>query len=421
IHIIMCMATQNAIAQPHKLKNCGNTCFLNASHQALYNITPLTNFLIQQKPTDQTIVGNYITLITQFRNTPQQTFGCSGTLGTLDKQAYELMKSEEEGPVCGSQEDATEFIWKFSEKLHNKYATDKEKENSPIKNFFHFLLISTINCPARTQDKGFSVPKTDDAQNLDLPIQNNSGKNLNSLQECLQNYFAIEKIDEYIIYKKGMKETAANIQEKRADCTKQLKMSKAPEILFISLKRFDNFGQKLHNQISIPEKLDIKNYVNTKGQPTDYELISVIVQGGGAKGGHYWAYVRQPNNIWYRCDDQQVLQVSINDSQHKEQIEGGLQSNASGYLFIYQRKDGWDKTVKAAPVTKPITIETPAASPLALELQSLQKQLSSLETSLQQIEQNTPASEYKPTLEDIYNIGRHQGEKNLPRKYSDVD
>ncbi|MGE0206941.1 MAG: hypothetical protein AB7R69_03780, partial [Candidatus Babeliales bacterium] len=98
ILFIMCLATQTAFAQPHKLQNCGNTCFLNASLQALYNITPLTNFLIQQKPTDQTIVGNYITLITQFRNTPQQSFGCSGTLGTLDKQAYELMKSEEEGP-----------------------------------------------------------------------------------------------------------------------------------------------------------------------------------------------------------------------------------------------------------------------------------------------------------------------------------
>jgi hypothetical protein len=60
---------------------------------------------------------------------------------------------------------------------------------------------------------------------------------------------------------------------------------------------------------------------------TSYKLYGVLVHlGYTSHSGHYYSYVRGPNNVWYKADDQQVNIVQSQDA---------LEQNA--YILFYNR------------------------------------------------------------------------------------
>lgn len=50
--------------------------------------------------------------------------------------------------------------------------------------------------------------------------------------------------------------------------------------------------------------------VNSKGEKCLYKLCSLLIhQGNSIDSGHYYCYVRAPNNIWYLFNDTSVKKV----------------------------------------------------------------------------------------------------------------
>ncbi|KAI8879836.1 cysteine proteinase [Backusella circina FSU 941] len=88
---------------------------------------------------------------------------------------------------------------------------------------------------------------------------------------------------------------------------------KSPMSLVLQLQRFDQQGKKNNKIIKFEEKLDIKRTITpNETQPTTYQLYAVIVHTGDTiNAGHYTAYVKSSNGIWYCMDNDEVQQVSV--------------------------------------------------------------------------------------------------------------
>lgn len=93
----------------------------------------------------------------------------------------------------------------------------------------------------------------------------------------------------------------------------------------VHLKRFDfSHAGKLSHFVTYPETLSLKTLVadlpilNSAASAnanndikllknTSYKLYGVLVHlGYTCKSGHYYSYVRGPNNAWYKADDTRV-------------------------------------------------------------------------------------------------------------------
>jgi hypothetical protein len=88
---------------------------------------------------------------------------------------------------------------------------------------------------------------------------------------------------------------------------------KSPMSLALQLQRFDQQGKKNNKMMKFQEILDIKRTITEKQtQPATYHLYAVIVHTGDTiNAGHYIAYVKSSNGIWYCMDNDQVQQVSV--------------------------------------------------------------------------------------------------------------
>ncbi|CAF1686122.1 unnamed protein product, partial [Adineta ricciae] len=99
---------------------------------------------------------------------------------------------------------------------------------------------------------------------------------------------------------------------------KRYTLHKAPKILLINFKRFE-FGKnshKLSHLVRYPEHLNVKPYMseeNCNDQSLNYRLYAVLVHvGSSMHSGHYYSYVRSPNNRWYKADDSTMTQCDLN-------------------------------------------------------------------------------------------------------------
>lgn len=121
---------------------------------------------------------------------------------------------------------------------------------------------------------------------------------------------------------------------KKTRATKKYSIRTAPNILVLHLKRFDySYIGKLSHFVMYPENLNMKWFIpetesNEKTlRNTNYKLHGVLVhQGSTSHSGHYYSYVRAPNNSWYRADDSKVNNVQLGDV---------LRQNA--YLLFYTK------------------------------------------------------------------------------------
>lgn len=323
-------------AIPPALQNCGNTCFLNASIQVLYNIAPLTQLILDQPTNPYNQTQNpapyyYTELIKQFEAIKNQInaklFTCDPNkdLQKLTKAAYDLL-----GTLCGSQQDATEFLWQFQDNLLEKSIS--KKLNNQIKSLFSFTINTETFCPRIKDLPKYTSSRSDPYLQMTVNIKNSKEQLLSSLDECLKDYFSEEPLEEY----------KPEGQEKRDDCTRKFNLVTLPEILLIGLKRFDAISEiKLDHSVAIPiTGLTLSNYFldekRKKTDAKDYELIGVIIQSGTLRAGHYWAYVKDLSNQWFKCDDANVISVSITDPAVVQEING-TPNGPTGYLLVYQQ------------------------------------------------------------------------------------
>ena len=71
-----------------------------------------------------------------------------------------------------------------------------------------------------------------------------------------------------------------------------------------------------------PGKHDLAEQADNK-----YVLFAVINHIGTLDAGHYTSYIRQHSNLWFHCNDHQILPASINNVLDSE-----------GYLLFYHKQ-----------------------------------------------------------------------------------
>ena len=79
---------------------------------------------------------------------------------------------------------------------------------------------------------------------------------------------------------------------------------------------FTGHTNKLNRPVSFPEVLNISEWISDKNstgtEGSHYRLFGVIVhEGQSCNSGHYHAFVRNSNEIWYSMNDCSVHQVSL--------------------------------------------------------------------------------------------------------------
>jgi len=147
-----------------------------------------------------------------------------------------------------------------------------------------------------------------------------------SLDECLQEFFSIEYLEDswYCGQKKCRENTNA---------VKQLQLHTLPPVLIIQLKRFasENARQKkVKTLVDYPiNGFDLRDL--STSPDAIYDLIAVSNHTGSMRHGHYTAYARQKvsTDLWYKFDDALVSPISSNT----EIV------TADAYLLFYMKRN----------------------------------------------------------------------------------
>lgn len=156
---------------------------------------------------------------------------------------------------------------------------------------------------------------------LDLPIPNKINP---TLKECFDLYTSFDELN-------GENQYFNDKSKTKIDAKRQIQFFKFPDILIITLKRFDNSLRKNNSLISFPlDNFDLSSYViGYNAKQYIYELYGICNHSGSIKGGHYTAFVKTNQNNWYHFDDTNVHKIT-----KLEQLQ-----TPKAYCFFYRKKN----------------------------------------------------------------------------------
>lgn len=266
---------------PAGLWNIGNSCYMNATLQAIFNIPEIRQAIETfEVEDDDENENNLISLLQQIMQ-PANHEGSVDVRATLKKFRDEVFKTKDKGELTGgktAQQDAHEFLQFILDKLNwrpirlrTKFATEDEEWFSK---------------GTRTNHLSIGLSKT------------------GIFQDALDGYFAVENMDVDANDKIEPLEHGGERQWEQKESIKD----PLPLHLTIHLKRFDESGRKTEQKIRFPanKKVRIKT---DDDEAVEYEIVAFINHHGTtAKSGHYTADIknyRDPagQERWVHCDD----------------------------------------------------------------------------------------------------------------------
>lgn len=137
----------------------------------------------------------------------------------------------------------------------------------------------------------------------------------NTMEACLAHHFKDHILTEWVCDQ--CRQTTPSVQSS--------KITRAPSIMVITLKRFNAQLQKIPTHVAVPLALDIASLVIGCPALAPYQLRSVGFHVGGYHGGHYFAVCHSQDN-WWLIDDDVVRPTDAQGVGH-------------GYVFFYERDD----------------------------------------------------------------------------------
>lgn len=327
------------------LTNLGNTCYMNSVIQCLISTPPLTRFfmdgsfkryinmrnslgtqgrlaeafsdLIRSMWSGQSLVISPTSFryaiagfAPQFKGTEQHD--SQEFLSFLLDGLHEDLKSEPQPPPLGEQPEGSEADDAMMERLPSYEASNiawqryLRRENSIVVSLFQGQFKNQLRCS--------KCNKTSTTYNsfmyLALPIKaKSSGRQPQTLLSCLNNF-----VDQEVM--EGDNAWHCPVCKKARKATKQMTLSRLPDVLLIQLKRFSSdgpFKNKIKAMVQYPiQDLDLTKYLpasskNAKPEPAIYDLYAVSNHSGEVSSGHYTACVRgEAPNRWTNFDDTRV-------------------------------------------------------------------------------------------------------------------
>ncbi len=312
------------------LRNIGNTCFMNAILQCLLHCNDIATFFIhcytenhicRNSPLKGSLARSFARLCRQIYDLDDDKIDINpaeikNTIaqwavqfdGYEQQDAHELLRFLVDGlgeDLKSHQEEMTEP--KSSKELESICAIEQgcyfwtrhlAKNSSFITESFCGQFRSTVTCLACGREKYCFDPFYD----LSLPLPRDSiasslRRRINrttrstdecSLSDCLHSFVNEEEISE---------ETDCPWCKKRQACKRSLRIERAPRILVLHFKRFNNSRRKKNTQVSFPlSDLDFSPFVNSennnngsKSKPLLYQLFAICHHSGSINSGHYIA------------------------------------------------------------------------------------------------------------------------------------
>ncbi|CAF1464470.1 unnamed protein product, partial [Rotaria sordida] len=214
--------------------------------------------------------------------------------------------------VPGQQEDPSEFLIVLLNHFMQCISSNDNTSFStylcnPLHSIFGINIKSSITCTScqvQTTKKNYETIWS-------IPIIS-----YYNLQEALAAFCSKEKLT-------GDNALQCSQCHTKTTALQSLQLANTSSIIIIHLKRFiydqsKKLTRKLTHFISYPEFLNIAPYVANnnaseevqKNDPSDesiYMLYAVIVHlGKTANNGHIFAYIRSPDNLWYKINDELV-------------------------------------------------------------------------------------------------------------------
>lgn len=329
------------------LKNRGNTCYLNTSIQCLSHIPKLTDYFVSN---DYIIDLNNrfeeiktknikeILLTREYSKLIKAMW--SNTSSIEPKSFHELIQKIDDRFSGYEQQDSQEALSLILDHLHEglKYDVDitytGKNENkvdelviesikqwsSELKNKYSIIVElffgQFMNKIVSVEKNSLLSTKFEVFNMLSVPIYGNT------LYDSLAKYFEKETLETPFFDEK---------KNKNINAYKRIQLVKVPKYLIIVLKRYQNNLSKSNNTITFPiNHLDLSQYCSGYDQyGCNLSLVSIGCHYGGLSGGHYYSICKHTNGKWYKYDDDDASELSI---------ENNLDALFKhGYILIYEK------------------------------------------------------------------------------------
>lgn len=293
------------------LENLGSSCYMNSILQCLTHCTPFINYLFNDKFHEKNCKNSKFCLACALRHhmctvveKPDQIIAPIELYKNLTHIAPHFVHSQ--------QQDAHEFLKYVLNGLKN--SLDSNSNTQALTEIFGNNIRSEITC-LKCKKKNFTYD-----QNLDFMLD--ISENVKSLEDALQNFSKPEILENEYTCKCNTTKVDARIINSIA------KISEVATFLFKRFAFDRKISTKINNQVSYPERLNMRPYLQkAHGKPVNYNLQAVVVHSGkDDNSGHYYAYVKTSQNNWYLLDDTRIIKVNITEV-----------LNQKAYLLFYSK------------------------------------------------------------------------------------
>ena len=324
------------------LKNMSSTCYMNSILQQFFMIPMLRETILSINSDKQDSILYQLQLTFSALKSYEFKYYDPKYFVTVSKLSfYEQM-------------DADEYYGLLVDKLETDISSINGAKNyqTLFKYFFGIKLTDElyfVECNHKRYNESLSY-------NIQLEV-----KNYSNINDSLKNYFKTE------IMSGDNKIICDECKTKRV-CHKKLKLKSLPNILVISLKRFDYDYRtmtkfKLNNYFEFPFELNMSEFLINKNESQEkadtknsiYELTGITIHFGVSDYGHYYDLIKAVNNKWYKFNDTNITEFDESEIPKeafgdKENENNDLESeitdkaeikekdNKNAYILIYTKK-----------------------------------------------------------------------------------
>jgi ubiquitin C-terminal hydrolase len=320
------------------LLNLGNTCFLNSVLQALCLCTPLAAYLLKDrtappKVRKQSKKGLLVSALYQFFQDMESATGpYYRPAGVVSALVNTVRACDDDWYQPRQQADAAECIQYLLDGIHDavyrqvritiqgtpvtpeqqshvksleSWSQFFTKEYSPIVEHFYGQHQIRIQCGKCKNVSERYEPWL--MLKAPIPGGDTVGAEVPTFEACMNAAFASETIPDYAC--DHCKSPQAAVMTTR--------ISKLPNILIFTFKRFTNGGAKIRGQVDWDlDALSLRPWTAFDHCPftgsekfkTTFRTIAVIEHSGSSRMGHYRMFGRQGAK-WLECDDESVREL----------------------------------------------------------------------------------------------------------------
>ena len=309
------------------INNIGNTCFINSCLQVLIHC-PLFMYRLIKKikliNENTPVTSNFISICEMMADSKENSINISDFKnlvgikhkifeGYLQNDSQEFCRILLEDISRELNEVKEQTLYRLlsnsdqkSKKLRDNdfFRNFSKREKSIVTDLFYAQIVNIFTCECKSEIYSFQ-------KILDFPLlfPQKIDNNIVTLNELLKLYFQTEFID--------FDSNCEKCQNK-AKHKKEIKISRPPEILILSLQRIGEYKKKLGYSVNFEENIDISEFIDKDcgyARDCNYQLFAVINHSGSINSGHYYTYLKIEKKDWFEFNDSKVKKIEdISDS-----------------------------------------------------------------------------------------------------------